>query len=620
MLQAAYSPQLLSEEMRRTEAWLEPFFEDWDDDMARYYGPGWRKETSQDLFDPENFAQEWMSLMAPQCTLGNPRVKVKTSRGGSTQDRAKGNEFALNRWITATRARNLNEKLVADYGFRWAVVLVLPAEEGELIKEREDPRGWPVAKRISPRRFLWDPLAAEKEECRWIGHKVIYDKDDLLARARDEPDEEWNIEAIRFLTENEGLAELRTTEKNDAVADRDEVIVYNVWVPEYEPTKADKKRYGKEWDAYGVHGAWLTLGRLQDDETGQFLRPAYPNKGRRAGPYTWFGTYVIPDEPGTLAPIPAVKGQDEEYNDHARALSRAMSVYKKGILVDGTDPDWEEKIREFEDHWVVALEGLDNITQKVKEIELGGATEMHMVHQNILRERRNRASGITDAARGSPRAGVTATAEAVSDQKDTTRTGWVVHKFRDGVADYLESVSWHLDHDDRVVMELGPEAAGHWVDALTGEPEEQIFWKGGFDEAEIKRLGDPWDAMGFVIEPYSMETTSDGLQQKRAVETIQVVAQLAPLMAQFPFVHWDQLIDQFGEQMNLSGLGDNFDMEMLAQYQELALQLAMQPDGGKRTAQPRLAMDTGPGLTSTLQGLLPGAMTGATQSAGRTVA
>jgi len=592
------------EEIRAADEWQDTFFDEWDDDMSRYYGPGWRKDVDAETYDPENFALEWVSLMVPQCVFGNPRVRVKTNRQGEQRVMAKAHELALNRWIRDTKMRNLNEKLAVDFGFRWGVCLTMPGwEEG--VSEHEDPRNWPTTKRISPRRFGWDPMAIEWEDARWYRHKTIHDKEALLERAEENTDEGWNYDRIESLTEGQGLDEIRTKDGRDKTPDRGEVVLHNIWVPEYEPDRADIKFHGAEaWDRPGVHGAWLTLGVGQDADTNdkaEWVRRPYPYWGRRRGPYTLIGTYIVPDETAPLGPIPAVRGQTDELNDHARALSKAMSVHKIGILVDGTDPDWEDKIREFEDHWVVALEGLDDIDKKVKSIEIGGATELHITHNAILRDRVQRNSGITEAMQGRPRSDVTATAENTAAEAASTRVGFQIHKFRDGAADILEAVSWYLFFDE-TETELGPEASGIFVDEATGEPIERLVYRGGFsletddDEDEVREREQLWESFGMEIEPYSMEKTSEALVQRRMMDLTGAIGFLVPLMAQYPFVVWDDLIEVIGESMNMPNLGDFFDMDALAEFRELVMGAALEAQGaGGAPGQPRYAQDLGPG-------------------------
>jgi len=608
------------DEIRASKDFLDYFLKDWTEDMGRYHGPGYRKDYKTDLTDPENHAFEWVSLIVPQLVFGNPRVKVSTSRIGAQRHVAKAMQFALNRWCRDTNMRKVNEKLGVDYGMKWAVAITMPGYT-EGFSEREDPRNWPTVRRISPRRYIWDHLATEMEEVRFQGHVTIRDKDDVLREAKS--DKTWDMKGLRAITEGYGINEFRNEEFQEGYPARKEIAYYDLWIPEVNGKNVDLlRKYGisppeQKYVEGKHHGIWVTLGIGQQgdgDPKAAYIRKARWFWGHRRGPYSWIGCYVVPDEAAPLAPIPAVQSQADELNDHARSLSKAMAVYKKGVLVDGSDPNLEDKVREFEDHYVVAVNGLDDIDKKVRELELGGATDHHITHNAILRQRLDRNSGITDTHRGNVGSNATATEVATADESATVRFEFMASKFRDGIKDILEKVAWYLYHDDKVLFALGPEAEGQFMeyDDVTGEesPVEEAWFKGGeFNEES----GATFDALELEIEPYSMQRTSEALQQRRLAELDATMANIVPLMAQFPFVDWQKYLELRGEAMNLPNLSEIIDAEGAQEVAEAMLQMQLQSEGGSSSPQPRMGRDAGklpqktPGMD---RGLMPGVLSG----------
>lgn len=609
-------------EVRASKEYIQPFLSQWDQEKEYYHGPGYRPQASKsDEYHPENHAFEWCSLVVPQLTFGNPRTKVSTSRIGSQRDVAKAIQFGLNRWSRDTRLRKLGEKLGVDYGMKWAVAITLPGYT-EGFSDFEDPRNWPTAKRISPRRFIWDHLSTEMEECRFMGHATIRDKDDLLREAKD--DDTWNMEALRALSAtSSAVNEFRNEDYQEGYPARNEIAYYDLWFPEVNGKNVKLlEKYGieppKEKYVAGKHnGIWVTVGHNQDDEgqdAGTYLRDARWFWGPRSGPYTWIGAYVVPDEAAPLGPIPAVMSQAEELNDHARAVSRAMNVHKKGILVNANaGADFEDKIRGFEDHYVVAVTGLEELDKHVKEIELGGATETHLLHNNLLRARLDRNAGMSEVMRGNVGSNATATEVATADQSATIRFEHMIRKFQDGIQDILSKVAWYLYYDDKIHFALGEEAKGQFMEAdeLTGEmvPVEEAWFHGGeYDEES----GATFDDLELEIEPFSMERTSEALQQRRMAELDATMANIVPLMAQFSFVNWDKYLTLRGEVMNLPNLGDIIDADAAREYAEMMTQVQLE-GGGSERPQPRLQRDTGnlpqktPGMD---RGLMPGVMSG----------
>lgn len=598
MLKAARRAGDMLLEIRAAEEWIEGFFTDWDARMARYVGPGWRtagskrSEGDEEDYDPENFALEWMSLRASQLVLGNPRVRVNTSRTGPERFMAKAHQLAMNRLIRERDLRALNEKLVADYGFHRAVALTLPSDEdeGDEDHDQKDTAGWPTAKRIPPRRYIYDVLAVEKDEELWRGHKTIHMKHELLERAAENPDEHWDAAAIEELTEEYQVEELRGRGRAGSAPRRHEVVLYNVWIRDYKPNRADRKRHGDErWDRSLRHGAWLTLGVVEGTTKAGWVRHPFPYWGHERGPYVVIDALPIPDESVGLAQVPAVAEQSRELNIHARALSRAMSKFKKGILVDASDPEFEEKIKGFDDHFVVGLDGLDDIDKKVKEIVLGGSTPEHLTHVDVCRERVVRNGGVTNLERGQTERGVTATADKLAADASATKVGFDAVKFIAGIREILENLSVYLAFA-RTKTHLGPEAARVLRHPETGAPVEGVTYRGGISSQEEEAW---FKSLGLEIEPYSMGSTSEAFEQQRLMQLINTIAALIPMMAQYPFVLWDELVETIGEMMNLPNLSDYFDPDALKQYQTLMLQ-GQQIDaqkGGMGVPQPRLAQD-----------------------------
>jgi hypothetical protein len=591
MLKAASQASLMLQEIRSAEEWIAGFFQDWDNRIARYHGPGWRPAgtTGESEPDPENFSYEWAANYFPKLVLGNPRVRISTTRTGVERLFVKAHELALNRWIRETKMKVLNEKLAIDWGHHRAICLILPAQDS-LYSDLDDPKNWPSAKRVSPKRYVYDVQAIEKEEELWRGYKTRHQRHELLERADDEPKEGWITSAIKALGQEAGMDEMRPSGRGrDGAPERDEVVLYNVWVRDYEPTKADRAFFGEEaWDRKDRVGAWLTLGVAGDDVSDWVRRP-FPYWGHRRGPFVIIDGYMIPDEPVGLAQIPAVEYQTRELNKHARGLSRAMASYKRGVLVDGSDPEFSEKIESFKDQFVVGLDGLTDVKSKVMQIELGGATELHITHNELLRDRVNRASGITDVrGKGLTDPRVTATADSIADEGMRDRTGFPQGKFIDGINEILENASYYMAHDN-TRTELGPEALRVLRDPESGKPIEQaVYYGGGMDDDAAAWF----DSLSMTIEAYSMGQTSEQLEQQRVLQLMNTVAVLIPMMAQYPFVLWDDLIETLGEMMNMENLGDYFDPEALAQFQSLMLQgqeITAQSGGGK--AQPRLNRD-----------------------------
>jgi len=571
-------------EVKSSESLRDQHLEAMDEQVRRYHGPHWRAGSANQDYYPENHAYEYISLVVPRIVLDNPRVRVSTRRPGSQDEVAEAMRHALNRWVRDTRLSRLLIRIAIDSMFNYGVLLLSQVPRPG--KRNDDLSFWPQAYRIPQRMFFRDYLARHDSECRYMGHKWRRDKDDLLRRAREQPEEGWNAEALReVVTDNDNDTDRASRERGIEGNARGELTAYEVWVPEYElPDSPGRDE--------GFHGTIFTMAaqtkaqakpeslawsddKYKAPERSAFIRAPRAYYGPRQGPYTTFGIYTVPDSAYPLSPLAAVQGQQDDLNRHVIAASNADERYKRLVFVDNTDPKLIQRVKDAGDSYVIPISGLES--GKVVQVELGGSTpqQWEMIAQK--RDRLDRNSGIFDAQRGSVAGRGTATEVAVADEASASRLGFIKHQFQDAVQKFLQGVAWYLFHDDRVDFPLGPEAA----EAL-GLPEP--WFKGGMlDEGS----GATFDDLELEIEPYSMERTSEGLQQKRTMEVAQLlmsIGQAAPMM---PFIDWKQVLEWVGDSHNFPELKDVLDPEVLAQV------VGLQQSAFEEKPQPRMGKDSG---------------------------
>ncbi len=576
------SPTNLLMEIEASERLRDMHLEAMDDQVRRYHGPKWRAGSSESDDYPENHAYEYLSLMVPRIVLDNPRVRVSTRRPGSQGDVALAMKHALNRWVRDTSLVTTLIRVAVDTMFNHGVILT--SQSPRPGKRKADPSYWPAAYRLPQKWFFRDYLGRHDTECRYMGHRWRRDKDDLIKRAERFPKEGWNLEALRELvTDNESPGDKTIGERTIQANPRGEVTAYELWVPEYEMPDSP----GRD---EGFHGTIFTIARQQPSRKSledygnpnsneaptkaAFIREPRAYYGPRWGPYTTFGIFTVPDQAYPLAPLTAVQTQQDDLNQHVMAASHADAQYKRLVLVDNSDPRLLQRIKNSEDSYVIPVAGLE--AGKVVQVELGGSTpqQWEMIAQK--RDRLDRNSGIFDAQRGNVSGRGTATENAIADEASESRVGFIRHQFQDSTRRVLQSVAWYLYHDDRVEFPLGAEAAE--------EMQMQEPWFKGGDEAEGS--GASFDDLELEIEPYSMERTSEGLQQRRTMEMVQLVSDIAPLMPQTPWVDWKQIFKHLGDSMNFPELDSIVDPIFAAELG--GMQMPFTDEG-----QPRVGRDAG---------------------------
>ena len=571
------NPRELYQEIKAAERLRDDHTRSMSEQVNKFTGPYYKEKGGlYEGYAAENHYYEFISLVVPRLVFDNPRVRVETRRPGTQGTVAQAMRHGINRWIRDADFRKVLTDLATDMCFNFGVALVTE-EVNKGLKPAGDTQTpstpmWPVCTRIPQHRFFVDPVAQTLDEARFIGHKWVRDKEDLLQMAEEKKDEGWNPEAIEAMTVSTDHEELGRANKD--MPDRDEVVCYEVYVPEVELDDS----LGKE---NGFNGTIYTIAVSVDDEDEKaaFVRDPRPYYGPRWGPYTVFGIYKVPNQLYPLAPLVAIEGQVEELNRHAEAASVSAEMYKKLILVDNTDPKFVQRVKDSEDNYVIPVSGLER--QRVVQAEIGGMTQQQLSYLQVARDRLDRNSGITDAQRGNIEGRGTATEVTVAAEASTIRMAFMKRAFSDAVQHVLKTVAWFMYHDDRVVMPLGAEAGQEmgveepWLVGGDHDPEGNS----SFDDLELE------------IDPYSMERTTEGSHQRRTMEMYNLLLQSAPMIPQMPFLNWKEIFSRLGDALNQPDLAALVDVDMAMSMAQME---GVEPQA-ERQGQPRFKRDIGDG-------------------------
>lgn len=353
-------------------------------------------------------------------------------------------------------------------------------------------------------------------------------------------EEGWDKEAIR----EAAASDSRRDKGNQRLyPDRDEIVVYEVWCPDYEMDESP----GSDM---GFHGTIITLAACQSPDgsspLGKFLRKPRPFYGPRTGPYSMFGVYKVPDSPIPLSPLLAVEAQISDLNEHVRAASNSMMKHKR--IVGVNDPRTAQLVKDT-GHDYVAVVPFEDGRAMVQEFELGGQTEQQARWIATCRERADRALGMDEALRGAVSGAGTATEHTIASEAANTRIAYIKQAFTDSVTALLEKVAFYMYHDDRIVFPLGSEVARE----MGMPPDASPYFEGGGHDSEA---GYGFEDLELEIEPYSMERASEGMAQKRAMETHSLILNTLPAMQQFPDYPWLDHFQKIGNAMNAPDLPD----------------------------------------------------------------
>lgn len=558
--------------------------ESYYDAVNRYVGPGYRTGNPAEV-DFDNHAYKWLSLFMPLLASGNPRVRTKTPRQGSAAALAKAVEFGVSRNFELQNLKRTVEQLATDWFFKWCVAITSPRPVMGML-EREDPPYRPVTKRLSLLDYLWDPVAIQHSEARWQAHRVIRDRDSLLREAEESPNRGWDkvaIEATSMKPDRE-----KRGERLEDTYDRDEVEFWEVWVPEavLDSAKTEGGRAFQPLPERGYHGTIYTVTRDMD----AFLREPRPFWGPRDGPYTFSGYLTVPDRTVPLSPLAATAIQAEMFNSVWTAAIESIRRYKKGVAVTSSAaPDLAEKIREFEDQDVMALEGFEDIDKVVTEIEKGGLTEQHLTMLRTLQVNLEQASGLTEAAMGQATGAGTATEASIAQQSSGKRMGYMAEKFSTSVLKSIaQKEAWYLVMHPKAEISLGPEAEGVFIDPTTGEPIEYPVLQGGMKYADLL------EDMDMEIEPVSTRFTSELLEAEIGAQQDAWIGTFAPMIPQMPWVEWDMILAKKAEAWRDPSWAKVINMNKANLVGMMTMQMNMQGIPPTTPPQPKLGSDIQP--------------------------
>lgn len=554
------SPENLLREIQSAEALRDRDGKRFKDMVQRYRG---RPDSDKGGYaNPENHAHEYLSLTISKLIFDNPRFRGRARRSRFSGAVAKAIQHSMNRWAEETDYRTHLSRVAVDMSFFFgASVVQLAPAPGENAKDKSCIH-WPKAVRISPRRFIMDPTCEHWKEARYLGHMLVDDLDDLIEKAEANPDQGWDLKAIRGLAPDAGTPALPRDRETKNGPTRKEIVYYEIWVK-------GKQLEGEPGPEKGFNGCLYTLA-VTADETGtasatQICKPRM-QFGPRNGRYTVYGAYNVPDEPYPLSPLMAVEAQAADLNDHARVMSQSARQYKRAVLVNSADKSLVQKLTKNPDMLVIPVKGLQ--ANEVVTVEMGGVTDQMLKHYGISQDRLNRMLAMGAAQKGNPDPDVSATADTIADESMGARQALIKRQFSDGVEHEASIAAWDVYYEDRVTVEFDDEAKQDiglpGVKAWQGEPSFNTETGTTFEDLELE------------LEPYSMERVSDAVMKAQAQQALQILMTLVPIIPQTAsFVDWSDVLQRAGDAMNDPGFGDSIDVEAaaaLGQQQAMAAQ------------------------------------------------
>ncbi len=556
---------------------------------------------------PDNPAYEYIGLFVPSVAHENPRVIAKSRRPMLTGEDARILGYATTDLCIDTDYRTHTQRCAYDMAFLFGASLTIQAGQPGY-GGMEDARR-PRVEYVGPGRFLIDPSAYHWLCGRWTASARYWDIDTLRDLAR-EGKGGWNAEMVEAIAEDMDVDATRQREGTDRdTPTRKEVVVWSMHVPEHQLDDEPGPDEGFNGTVFSIVSSMGNTGKAKDMKA--WVRAPRPFFGPRWGPHTVYGAYWVPGSPIPLSPLMATRQQALEQQAHARALSKGAMDYKRCVFVDKNNTDLVEQLKNSPHDLVMPCD-MPKDTD-VLAVEIGGVTDQMLKHYGLTRERFDRMLAMHDAQRGVVTGDGTARENMIAAESTSARVSFLKKQHANAAKRETTNLAWYLKNDDRSRQMVRP-GRDRGQAAMGG------LWKGGKDEnerridAKLRENKQPvtsFDDLDIDIAPRSMEFTSEAVAQQQAMQRIQLIGAVAPMIQAFPFVRWQDELASIGDAFNDPNLAESIDFEMAAQMGAMvAPQVGAQPmkmpqqpgGGGQMRVGPAIAGSLPPGPGGNMPG------------------
>lgn len=491
--------------------------------IARVAGP-YASSRMQADYEPENRLWEYLAYVTPRVAYANPSVRIRSRRTGMPDDIARALQASVNHVIEMTKLRRALRTNCLDFMLDFGPMMVAPRPiPGSKVLGNDI--WWPHAYTVEPHTYFQDPLGRTPDELMFQGHAFLRSKDALIAEA-EEKGSDWNLNAVKELTEEAGVEKVHYDRRN--VPRRGEVCIREVFVPEFhDDLDVDPED--------GYSGTIYTLGASQGSTNEQpyFLRPPRAFYGPPGGPYRLAAFMYLPEIAYGVSPTIPAEAQIQDLARTSRSILRDAANHKVMSTYPANDPVAAQAIG-AEDTYAIPVK--PGTVDSIKPLEVGGVSQQRLLHFDIKSRTADRVLGMDDPQRGLIGGGGTATEASIAQQASDIRTGDIIQVYQDFVTEIVTMMAWYCFHDERFVALIeGEDMPNVLVPGFKGGPGGDLRW----------------EDLDLSIEPYSMSYESEMSKQQRVARTMETVSWLAQSVPAAPWLPWDKILPEVVEDLHL---------------------------------------------------------------------
>jgi hypothetical protein len=443
------------------------------------------------------------------------------------------------------RTINLRKTLrlvTADAMFGAGIMKNGIASSGEIAMIESEPYaiGRPYADRVDLDDYVLDPMCRTREEAEFEGHIIRVPKELLLESGLLANDV---IEKLSpSVTLSEGASQIGGRVNVSEV--RDYVDLLELYLP---------------------HENAVVMLPWKNGEAGQEFLDVREYLGPSCGPFHMLGFSWVPDNPMPVPPAGMWNDLHEMVNRVARKVGRQAQRNKKLFLYEIGEELDAEAIRESGDMEFVGVSNPD----KVKEVELGGATDSSYEFLQWAKGEFSQQAGNLDLMSGAQSTADTATEAEMLRNSQGVRLSDMSEQVYHFTGDVMGAIAYYLHTDPLIDLPLAKRVGAQDIQ-LRYTPEMR---QGEFFEYNIR------------VRPYSMQRMDP---QQRMRKKLDIFGRVVPSLVQAT-VQCAQLGIAFRADKALASLckdagvedADEFfpNMEAFVQRQQLMMQMGAPPDG-----------------------------------------
>jgi hypothetical protein len=550
-------PKNLMREIRASDKFLEPFIKK-GVEINRVMSSNHYRNGGADSgrrpkgkATPENYPFCYKAFVKPQILFGIPNATITPLASTAHKPLANGMEIAVNNWSKETDWKSTLDMVLDDcFAFNFGVVKSGVAATGHyntggqtaVEGDFEQRPNFPFAVRIAPRDFIIDTRADKLTKCRLMGQKFERDIEDVKADLQ--PEGLYIPEAVAELSpkEKDRDGDMRAhPSSEDRGPDRKAIVLYELYLPEYHQI--------------------ITLAETNATDGVVVIRNE-PCHGPDEGIYVIFGLESATDEILPISPLVALWDEIEATNEHARNAAKSAETHKKIIGYKPSAKDDAQRIKDARNGGIIPINDPDG----VKDFEIGGVSKEQVAYTELERNRTDRNLGFTDAQRGMATGAKTATEAGIADASSDLRVDGMRDRIADAVRKVYRNICWYFYNDDTIE----PMRIVH-TDPMTGQTRDATFFPGPSEGAYVNNIyieappSTDFTDFSLTIDVRTMQKQNDALVQKRAQDMMALVTTAAPMMVQFPYINWKQLMGDVGKAFNDPLFGERIlNVDMLA--------------------------------------------------------